>query len=180
WRAVADSHANQLDRAAEGLARVLDPAAWPAGDPSRKSVLLPAWQLALTLHPEVDPPVGTGEGAKPGRPLEAVPGRQGARAGVPEDAEAWKLKRLLYHDITEAEYDAGPVGEFDHAYAQQLGLALVAAPGRWRRGVEYLRLSARGLPQSAPSIYTQAAAAVERAGGAGQAPAAPEAGHTAR
>ncbi|HEY1378817.1 MAG TPA: tetratricopeptide repeat protein [Gemmataceae bacterium] len=179
WRAVADTHANRLDRAAEGLTRLLDSAAWPAGDPSRKSVLLPAWQLALTLHPELNHRVGAVEVTKPGRRLEAIAAVERTLADVPEDAEAWKLKRLLYHDVTEAEYDAGPVTEFDHAYAQQLGLALVADPGRWRRGVEYLRIAARGLPQNAPSIYTQAAAAYERAGEADGARAALEAGKRA-
>src|SRR5204863_511855 len=82
----------------------------------------------------------------------------------PDAAGTWKLKRLLYHAVTEAEYDATPPanpppaagegreGAFDHSYAQQLGLALVADPQRWRRGAEYLRLAARGLPQNAATI----------------------------
>src|SRR5581483_10047554 len=163
----------------------LDPAAWPANDPSRRSVLLQAWQLALTLHPEIARRVGSVEVTKPGRRLEAIAAVERALADVPDDAEAWKLKRLLYRDITEAEYDAGGVpaqrvaAEFDHAYAQQLGLALIADPGRWQRGVEYLRLAARGLPQTAPSLYTQAAAAYDRAGDAAGARAALEAGKRA-
>src|SRR5262249_14807386 len=72
WRAVADTHARTLDAAAAGLARLLDPAAWPADDPSRRSVLLPAWQLALILHPELKRRAGEPELAKPGRRLEAI------------------------------------------------------------------------------------------------------------
>jgi tetratricopeptide (TPR) repeat protein len=166
WRAVAATHARQFDQAAAELARLLDPSAWPADDPSRRSVLLPAWQLALTLHPELKRRAGEPELAKPGRRLEAIAAVERALADNPEDAEAWKLKRLLYHELTEADYAAGPVAAFDHAYVQQLGLALVNDPTRWRRGVEYLGLAARGLPQNAPSIATQVAQAYERAGDA--------------
>jgi tetratricopeptide (TPR) repeat protein len=164
WRAVADTHARRFDEAAAGLTKLVDPAAWRADDPSRQSVLLQAWQLALTLHPVLNRRVGSVEVAKPGRRLEAIAAVERALAERPEDAEAWKLKRLLYHEVTESEYAAGPVAAFDHAYVQQLGLALIADPSRWRRGVEYLRLAAHGLPANAPSIATQIAAAYDRAG----------------
>jgi tetratricopeptide (TPR) repeat protein len=179
WRAVADTHGGAVDRAAGGLVRLLDPTSWPANDPSRKSVLLMAWQLALTLHPELAHRVGSVEVTKPGRRLEAIAAVERALIDVPDDAESWKLKRLLYRDVTEAEYDAGPVAEFDHAYAHQLGLALVADASRWRRGAEYLRLAARGLPHNAASIYTQVAQAYERAGEADAARDALDAGKRA-
>src|SRR5439155_26731202 len=95
------------------------------------------------------------------------------------NADAWTLKRLLYSGLTEGEYEAGPVAEFDHAYAQQLGLALVNDPAQWRRGVEYLRVAARGLPQNGPTIYQQVAQACERAGAAEAARTAREAGKQA-
>jgi tetratricopeptide (TPR) repeat protein len=163
WRAVAHTHAGQLEQAAEQLTRLLDPTAWPAGDPSRQAVILPAWQLALTLHPELNRRVGSVEIAMPGRRMEAIGAVEQGLAAAPKDAEAWKLKRLLYHDVTEAEYNAGPVTAFDHAFVQQLGLALIGDPSRFTRGAEYLRIAARGLPQEAPSIYTQVAAAFEQA-----------------
>ena len=119
WRAVADTHAGRLGQAGEGLARLLDPAAWPVNDRARQSVLLPAWQLALTLHPELSRRVGEVEVVKPGRRLEAVAAVERLLAETPDDTEAWKLKRLLYRDATEAEYDAGPVAGFNHAYVQQ-------------------------------------------------------------
>ncbi len=169
WRAVAETHAGRLDQAGEQLGRLLDPAAWPAGNLARQSVLVPAWQLALTLHPELNRRVGAIEVAKPGRRLEAIAAVERRLAEMPDDAEAWKLKRLLYQDVTEAEYDAGPVPGFNHAFVQQLGLALIADSKRWQRGAEYLRLAARGLPQNAPSIYTQVAEAYERAGDADEA-----------
>jgi tetratricopeptide (TPR) repeat protein len=166
WRAVAMTHAGRIDRAADLLRRVLDPAACPAGDRSRQSVLVSAWQLALTLHPELNRRVGAVELAKPGRRLEAIAAVERALARTPEDAEVWKLKRLLYSDLTELEFDTGPVAEFDYAYGEQLGLALLNEPSRWQRGAEYLRLAARGMPQNGPSLYTKVAAAYERAGDA--------------
>jgi tetratricopeptide (TPR) repeat protein len=54
--------------------------------------------------------------------------------------------------------------EFDHGYAQQLGLALINDNARWRRGGEYLRMAARGLPALGPSIFSQIAQAHQREG----------------
>src|SRR5204863_4360013 len=71
------------------------------------------------------------------------------------------------------------VAEFDHTYTQQLGLALIADAARWRRGVEYLRIAARGLPLASPSAYTQIAQAYERAGEADAARRALEEGKRA-
>jgi hypothetical protein len=87
-----------------------------------------------------------------------------------EDGPAWTLKRLLYQDVTEADYDAAAgdpsqvAAGFDHGYAQQLGLALINDPQRWRRGAEYLRLAARGLPLLGPSLFSQIAQAYGRNG----------------
>src|SRR5262249_61469383 len=52
WRAVAHTHARQFDQAAADMARLLDPAGYAPHDPHPRSALLPAWQLALRLHPE--------------------------------------------------------------------------------------------------------------------------------
>src|SRR5262249_27223200 len=77
------------------------------------------------------------------------------------------LKRLLYADLTEADYQswAGaeqPAADFDHAYALQLGQALLADKERWQRGCEYLRVAARGMPLQAPSIYVEIGRAQEK------------------
>ena len=89
-------------------------------------------------------------------------------AANPDDADAWALKRILYSNLTEADYQAaagdGVAADFDHGYAQQLGLALINDPVRWQRGGEYLRLAARGMPALGPSLFTQIAQAHERAG----------------
>jgi tetratricopeptide (TPR) repeat protein len=84
------------------------------------------------------------------------------------DQGAWDLKRVLYSGLTEEEYNAaagtGVAAEFDHDYVRQLGLDLVSKGEEWQRGVEYLRMAARGLPALGPSIYVQIAKAHERAG----------------
>lgn len=168
WRAVAETHARNLDQAATELDRVLDPSSYAANDVYRRSILYQAWQLGLMLHPELRRRVGEPQMALAGRRMEAIAAIERKLAETPDDADAWTLKRLLYSELCEAEYQQtagnGIATEFDHAYVQQLGLALIPDPGRWQRGAEYLRLAGRGLPASAPSIFVQVAHACEKAG----------------
>jgi tetratricopeptide (TPR) repeat protein len=170
WRAVAFTHARDIDRAAAELEQVLDPAHAGAGDPQRRGVLFQAWQLALLLHDGLRQRVGIPQLHKPGRRIEAIGVVEQQLAGQPDDQTAWALKRLLYQDVTEADYETAapgaglPVESFDHSYVQQLGLALINDSERWRRGGEYLRLAARGLPALGPSIFVQIAQAHQRAG----------------
>jgi tetratricopeptide (TPR) repeat protein len=169
WRAVAYTHAGLFDQAAEALAHVLDPSAFAPDDAYRVTVLLPAWQLALMLHSELNRRVGTPELAKPGRRMEAIAAVERHLAGAPDDQSVWDLKRLLYANLTEADYKAvtggeGAARDFDHAYVQQLGLALIEDSVRWQRGAEYLRMAARGLLPQAPTILWTIAQAHQRAG----------------
>ena len=53
YSAVAHTHARQYDEAAAELARLLDPAHYGRDNPQRQSVLLVAWQMALTLSDEL-------------------------------------------------------------------------------------------------------------------------------
>jgi tetratricopeptide (TPR) repeat protein len=169
WRAVAHTHARQFDAAAAELEHVLDPSHYGPGNPQRHSVLLAAWQLALLLHDELRRRVGQPQLALPGRRMEAIAAVERHLADNPHDQTIWGLKRLLYQDATEAEYDAF-AGEgiaaphFDHEYVQQLGLALIDDNARWQRGGEYLRMAARGLPALGPTIFVQIAQAHQRAG----------------
>src|SRR5262249_53605095 len=59
WRAVAFTHAKRFDEAAAALTSVLDGSVSSPDDPQRRAVLLRAWQLALTLHPEMNRRVGS-------------------------------------------------------------------------------------------------------------------------
>jgi tetratricopeptide (TPR) repeat protein len=174
WRAVAHTHARQYDRAAEELEHVLDPSHYGPGNPQRHSVLLSAWQLALLLHDELRRRVGLPQLALPGRRMEAIAAVERHLADNPDDQTIWGLKRMLYQDVTEEEYD-GFAGQgiaaphFDHEYVQQLGLALIDDNTRWQRGGEYLRMAARGLPTLGPTIFVQIAQAHQRAGHADEA-----------
>jgi tetratricopeptide (TPR) repeat protein len=174
WRAVAYTHARRYDEAAKELEHVLDPSHYGPGNPQRQSVLLAAWQLALLLHEELRRRVGQPQLVLPGRRMEAIAAVERHLADHPDDQTIWGLKRILYQDVTEEEYNAFVKGEtgggtaparyFDHEYAQQLGLALIDDNARWRRGGEYLRLAARGLPFLGPTLFVQVAQAHQRAG----------------
>jgi tetratricopeptide (TPR) repeat protein len=169
WRAVALTHGREYDQAAAALRRVLDPAHYGADNPRRRAILLAAWQLALLLHDELRRRAGEPELACAGRRMEAIDVVERHLEAEPEDRSAQGLKRLLYQDVTEGDYDAfaGPgvvAAHFDHAYVQQLGLALIEDAARWRRGGEYLRLAARGLPTLGPTLFVQVAQALQRAG----------------
>jgi tetratricopeptide (TPR) repeat protein len=169
WRTVAMIHSGQIDQAASTLERVVGHA-YGTTSPQRKATLFPAWQLALILHDGMKQRVGLPQLALPGRRMEAIVAVEQHLADRPQDSSAWGLKRMLYQDVTEADYDdaAGAHGAvaagFDHSYAQELGLALINDPQRWQRGGEYLRLAARGMPALGPSLFIQIAQAHERAG----------------
>ena len=169
WRAVAHTHAHQFDQAATELEHILDPTHYGPGNPQRHNVLLAAWQLALLLHDELRRRVGEPQLVLPNRRMEAIAAVERRLADNPDDQPIWGLKRLLYQNVTEEEYNAfageGIVAShFDHEYVQQLGLALIDDNARWQRGGEYLRMAARGLPALGPTIFVQIAQAHQRAG----------------
>ncbi len=72
WRAVAHTHARRYEEAAADLERILAAQTYAADDPDRRAILFEAWQLALTLHPELERRVGTPLLAIPGLRLEAM------------------------------------------------------------------------------------------------------------
>jgi tetratricopeptide (TPR) repeat protein len=180
WQAVAFTHGKNIEAAAAKLNHLLDPANHQLDDANRNKILLQAWLLALTLHPELNRRVGTPQLAMPGRRLEAIAAVERCLAEQPDATDAWGLKRILYSNLTEDDYvtatkddgksDGAPavvprvLPHFDYGYCQQLGLALINDAARWQRGAEYLQLAARGLPAHGPSIYHQVAQAYERAG----------------
>ena len=182
WRSVAFAHARDLDQSATELEQVLDPAHSSAADPYRQGVLFSAWQLALLVHDGLRQRVGLPQLQQPGRRMEAIAAVERFLAEQPQDTGGWNLKRVLYQDVTEANYEealrarsvsegnqslanaSGSLAAFDHEYAQQLGLALINDPERWQRGCEYLRMAVRGLPLLGPSIFVFVAQAHQRAG----------------
>ena len=147
WRAVAHTHGRQYEDAADELSRLLDPVHYGRDNPQRHAVLLPAWQMALTLSEELRRRVGTAQLAQPGRRMEAIAVVERRLAENNDDQAAWGLKRLLYSELTVDEYrqamgdQPAPPGEgppvFDYNYVQQLGLALIDDDKQWQRGGEY-------------------------------------------
>ena len=173
WRAVALVHEHKLDEAVAELDWLLDPAQHDrqqiAEHAARRSVLLQAWLLVLMVHDELRRRVGVPQLALPGRRLEAIAAVERHLAEFANDPNVVPLKRLLYQDLSEEEFRAGCDGDnvpavFDYAYVQHLGSGLLEDAARWQRGVEYLRMAARGLPTLAPTIYTQVSAVYEQAG----------------
>lgn len=165
WRAIAATHAKDIDAAAKFLAKLLDPTTWPA-DSNRRALVFPAWQLALVQHGELTKRVGEVELSKPGRRLEAIDAVEAILADVPQDAAAWGLKRILYAGLRMEDMTAGPVGRLDPLFAEQLGLAQLDDASRFRRGAEFLAIAALGLPTEAPRLLSQAADALEKHGDA--------------
>jgi tetratricopeptide (TPR) repeat protein len=173
WRAVAMTRSKDYGQAAEALARILDPGANAPDDRYRKDVLLRAWRMAMNVE-ELRQRVAVPQLALPGRRMEAILAVERHLADKPQDPEVWGIKRMLYHEVTEAEYEsyagAGLVANgFDHEYVQQLGLALIDDGERWRRGAEYMRMAARGLPAAGPGMFVHTAQVHQRAGRADEA-----------
>jgi hypothetical protein len=155
-RAISLTHAGDFDAAAAALSKLLDPATEYADRRHREPVLLPAWDLATRLHPQLVARLGEAEAAKPGRRLDALGAVERRLAVQADDQVAVGLRRELYAGLTEAEVAAGPVPpgfNFDHL--EQLGLALVSEgdPARADRGMAYLRMAGRGLPARGPGLF---------------------------
>ncbi len=167
WRSVLSTHARDLDAAVADLEALLAPDESAVNDPARRQVLYLAWRLALGSHPELTRRVGTPLLTKPGGRMAAIAAVEDRLAQDPTDPDAWTFKQLLYQAVTKEEYDhvAGPdkaAGRFDHAYALQLGQSLMNDRTQWKRGLEYLGLATRGLPQSAPGIFVLMAQIAQR------------------
>src|SRR5262249_34415982 len=117
WRAVAQMHAKQPEQAAYALSRGLDPQVHGKDQEHRQSVLLRAGQLAITGPQELRRRVGQPQLQLSGRRMEAIAEVERRLAEVPDDPAIWGLKRVLYQDLTEADYVEGaklgiPEGSF--------------------------------------------------------------------
>jgi hypothetical protein len=159
-RAVAFTHAKQFDAAATTLTQLLNPAT--VYDPAvRRGVLFAAWNLGLRLHPEIVSRVGMAELDKAGRRMEAIAAVERQLADVPGDPTAVELKAMLYAGLTESEFTSDAASAlpeaFNYDYIEQLGLALIDDPAKRDRGMAYLRIAGRGLPDRGPTIFAKLA-----------------------
>lgn len=169
-RAISRTHARDYDAAAEILSTLLSPETPNYHPAVRKQVLLPAWNLALLWSQEIEKRVGWKELDKPGRRIEAIAAVERQLATNPADSGAKDLKTLLYSQLNESEFVAaaanGPPREFNYEYVEQLGLALVDDndPDRRERGMAYLRMAGRGIPDRGPGIFKKLADVAEKSG----------------
>jgi tetratricopeptide (TPR) repeat protein len=165
--ALRSTYDKRFDNAAAYLARLLDPAE-PADPAVRQRVLLPAWDLALRLHPELIRRLGDAELAKPGRRMEAIAAVERALANDANHPVAGELKALVYAGLTEGEFRGNPpaAGNFNFDHVEQIGLALIddADPARRDRGMANLRIAASGLPARAATLFQKLAATADAAG----------------
>lgn len=166
-KAVALTHAKDFDLAAGYLSQLLDPT-HPADVANRNLVLFDGWHLALRLHPELVRRLGPPHLDLPGRRIDAIAAVQRQLAKTPDDPTVIELRNIVYAGLTESEFLAaavsGPPPEFNYEYVEQLGLALVDDNDRTRvdRGMAFLRMAGRGLPQHGPWIFTKLAQVAER------------------
>lgn len=171
-RMIALLHAKHPDIAAETLSRLLNPET-PGYTPAvRKQVLFDAWDLALRVHPKLVERLGWAELNKPGRRIEAIGAVERKLAAEPTNPVAKEYRTILYSQLTESEFiaavtpDGKPPKDFAYEFVEQLGLSLVddGDPDRRERGMGYLRMAARGLPERAPGIYMKLAQVHEKHG----------------
>src|SRR5262249_24350417 len=158
-RVISLMHAKAYDHAADTLSRLLNPETPGYHPVVRKRVLFDAWDLALRVHPKMVERVGWEEQNKPGRRMEAIAATERKLAAEPQPPAAKEYRTLLYAELQEGEFIAAAAHavpkDFNYEYVEQLGLALIddADPDRRERGMGYLRVAGRGLPERAPGIF---------------------------
>lgn len=139
----------------------------------RSELLFHAWNLGLRLHPELIKRIGEAELAAPGRRMEAIATFEKQLAKQPNDTVAIELKTLAYAGLTESEFLSNIPSDqnkstsyFNYDYVEQLGLSLCESneKNRIERGMAFLRIAGRGLPERGPTIFSTLAKAAEKAG----------------
>ena len=169
-RVVSLVHAKQYEGAAEALSRLLSPESPGYHAGVRRGVLFDAWLLALDGPKGLTDRLGWAELNKPGRRMEAIAAVERKLAVAPNDAKANEYRAMLYSQLTEGEFvsaaAAGEPTEFNYAHVEELGLQLADDndPERRDRGLGYLRVAARGLPDRAPSIFKKLSDVSEKVG----------------
>ncbi|MBA4062367.1 MAG: hypothetical protein C0501_01425 [Isosphaera sp.] len=169
-RAISFMHAKEYDHAADALSRLLNPETPGYHPVVRKRVLFDAWDIALRLHPKMVERLGWDELNKPGRRIEAIAATERKLAAEPSHPAAKEYRTMLYAQLQEGEFISamatGLPTDFAYEYVEQMGLALLddADPDRRERGMGYLRIAGRGLPDRAPGLFAALAKVHEKHG----------------
>ncbi|MDY3554571.1 tetratricopeptide repeat protein [Gemmata sp. JC717] len=172
-RAIALIHAKQYDSAAETLARLLSPET-PGYHPAvRGPLLFDAWSLAIDGPKGLSDRLGWPELNKPGRRMEALGAVERKLKAESGNDKAKEYRTVLYAELQEGEFvaavaTAGPPTDFSYEYVEQLGYQLADDndPERRERGLGYLRMAGRGLPDRAPGIFKKLSEVAEKYGDA--------------
>ncbi|MBY0457352.1 MAG: tetratricopeptide repeat protein, partial [Gemmataceae bacterium] len=159
-RVVQLIHARQYESAGESLGRLLSPET-PGYHPTvRGAILFDAWFLALDGPKALTDRLGWAELNKPGRRMEAIGAVERKLAADPNNDKAKEYRSFLYAGLQEGEFVAavavsGIPKDFNYDYVEQLGYQLAddSDPERRERGLGYLRVAGRGLPDRAPGIF---------------------------
>lgn len=170
-RVVSLIHAKQYDSAAEALARLLNPET-PGYHPTvRNQLLFDAWFLAIDGPKGLTDRLSWPELNKPGRRMEAIGAVERKLVAEPANEKAKEYRTVLYAGLQEGEFVAasavvGLPKDFNYAYVEQLGYQLADDndPERRERGLGYLRVAGRGLPDRAPGIFKKLADVSEKDG----------------
>ncbi|QEG29820.1 Tetratricopeptide repeat protein [Gemmata obscuriglobus] len=172
-RAIAFVHSKQYDAAAETLARLLSPET-PGYHPAvRGPLLFDAWSLAIDGPKGLSDRLGWRELNKPGRRMEAIGAVERKLKADPGNDKAKEYRTVLYAELQEGEFvaavaTAGAPADFSYEYVEQLGYQLADDndPERRERGLGYLRMAGRGLPDRAPGIFKKLSDVAEKYGDA--------------
>ncbi len=170
-RVVSLIHAKNYDSAADALARLLSPET-PGYHPTvRNALLFDAWFLAIDGPKGLTERLGWVELNKPGRRMEAIAAVERKLAADPNNEKAKEYRSVLYANLQEGEFVAavavaGVPKDFNYEYVEQLGYQLADDndPDRRDRGLGYLRVAGRGLPERSPSIFKKLADVSEKYG----------------
>lgn len=171
-RAVSQLHAKDYDGAAETLSRLLNPETPGYHTGVRRAVYFDALVLAVDGPKALVEKLDWPEFNKPGRRIEAIAAVERKLIAEPNNATAKEYRTFLYSQLNEGEYIAAAAvaqpTEFNYAYVEQLGYSLADDndPDRRERGLAYLRMAGRGLPDRAPSIFRKLADVTEKRGDA--------------
>ncbi|MBI1830439.1 MAG: hypothetical protein HYR84_03200 [Planctomycetes bacterium] len=160
WRAVAFLHQKNDEDAARELESILKLPQYQTQ--ARQAVHYSAWYLAMFGHPDMKWRVADRLLYQPGHRMDAIAAVEAQLDITPLDTEAWRMKKQLYDEINEGEYYSmvqpdQPMPRFHHEYAKELGMGLLGDRMHWRRGCEYLRIAAHGLPMQAANLYIKIA-----------------------
>jgi tetratricopeptide (TPR) repeat protein len=174
-RAISLVHAKQYDAAAETLSRLLNPETPAYHTGLRRQVYFDALSLVLDGPKGLTDRLGWAELNKPGRRMEAIAAVERRLAADPGDAKAQEYRTVLYSQLTEGEFVAAAVhGEpkdFSYEFVEQLGYQLAddSDPERADRGMAFLRVAGRGLPDRVPTVFKKLADVAEKRGSATEA-----------